>query len=393
MGMVYLAYDLALEREVAIKVLLPHYARDPDVARRFRREAVAMASVRHEHVVQIFAFGDHRGHPYFVMEYIPGHTVANLLEQAAQRHEQLYLDVVLGILNQVCRGLQAVHDRRIVHRDVKPANMLIGPRFRVALADFGLVEKAQSKLGRRDLAGTPLYLAPELIRSRTVPEGQLHLCDIYALGVSAFEMLTGQVPFDGDTVADILRRHVEDPRPLVSPLRADIPCAFDAVILRALDQDPSARFPSAMEFLEGLMEARSVGPAATLGPRRVLIVDDDPEVRTIFSTALKVGIPDTVVLTAADGMAAVEMARVSRPDLVLIDLDMPGMNGVEVCAALTGDEVTASVPLLVLSAHVNARTRELLRQMGIKDVLRKPVELRGLVDLARQRLKLDEELR
>jgi eukaryotic-like serine/threonine-protein kinase len=392
MGMVYLAYDLALEREVALKVLLPHYSRDPKVAKRFRREAVAMASVRHEHVVQIFAFGDHEGHPYFVMEYIPGHTVASLLESASRRGEQLYLDVVLGILNQVCRGLQAVHDRGIVHRDVKPANMLIGPRFRVALTDFGLVEKIQGSLSKRDLAGTPLYIAPELIRSRPLGENELHLCDIYALGVSTYEMLTGEVPFDGETIKEILRRHVEDPPPSVCALRSDMPAAVDAVIARALDKEPSARYATATEFLRALTEARATGPAVAMGPRRILIVDDDPEIRTIYTTALKVGLPGTTVLTAADGLTAVEMVKSSRPDLVLLDMDMPGMNGLEVCATLTADEVTASVPLMILSAHVGESTRDLLQRMGVKDVLRKPVELTTLVDLARRRLKITTDL-
>jgi len=191
MGMVYLARDVALERDVAVKVFLPRYSADEKVAKRFRREAVAMASVRHDNVVQIFAFGDYDGHPYFVMEYIPGHTVANLVESANDRGEQLYFDVVLGILAQVCRGLDAVHKCRIVHRDVKPANMLIGPRFRVAVMDFGLVELVQGAVSVRDLAGTPLYLAPELIRREPVAEDKLYLSDIYALGISTYEMLTG----------------------------------------------------------------------------------------------------------------------------------------------------------------------------------------------------------
>jgi eukaryotic-like serine/threonine-protein kinase len=392
MGMVYHAYDLALEREVAIKVLLPHYSRDPKVAKRFRREAVAMASVRHEHVVQIFAFGDHESHPYFVMEYIPGHTVATLIESASQRGEQLYLDVVIGILNQTCRGLQAVHDRGIVHRDVKPANMLIGPRFRVALADFGLVEKVQGTLAKRDLAGTPLYIAPELIQNKPIGEEELHLCDIYALGVSAFEMLTGKVPFDGATIKEILHRHVEEPPPAVSTIRADIPTAVDEVIARALDKVPANRFRSAMEFLEALGNARANGPAVSIAPRRILIVDDDPDVRTIYTTALTVGLPGTVILTAADGLTAVEMVKCSPPDLVLLDMDMPRMNGLEVCASLNADEVTARVPLMVLSAHVCDRTKELLHKIGVRDVLRKPVELRTLVDLARRRLKLTNEI-
>jgi len=394
MGMVYLAYDLALEREVAIKVLLPNYARDPKVAKRFRREAVAMASVRHDNVVQIFAFGDHDGHPYFVMEYVPGHTVSTLLETACERGEQLYLDVVLGILNQVCRGLQAVHDRRIIHRDVKPANMLIGPRFRVALTDFGLVEQVvQGVPGKRDLAGTPLYIAPELIKHQTIPEDQLHLCDIYALGVSTFEMLTGRVPFDGESIKEILRKHVDDEAPRVTSLRADLPAAFDEVLSRALNKNPSARFPSSVLFLDALNQARGSEAASIRGgTKRILVVDDDPEIRTIYTTALKVGVPEAIIMTASDGLSAVEMIKASRPDLVLLDMDMPGMNGLEVCASLTGDELTSQIPMMILSAYMGTKTKTLLKSMGVKDVLQKPVELTTLVDLAKRRLKISTDL-
>ncbi len=390
MGVVYLASDLALERDVAIKVLLPRYAADEKVARRFRREAVAMASVRHDNVVQIFAFGDHAGHPYFVMEYVPGRTVASLLEEANQRGEQLYLDVVLGILTQVCHGLQEVHSRRIVHRDVKPANMLVGPRFRVAITDFGLVEKIQGTLGKRDLAGTPLYLAPELIRHESIREDQLHLADIYALGVSTFEMLTGNVPFDGTNIKDILRSHLLDAAPPVSTLRDDLPTAFDQVLARAMHKEPTERFQSCNEFLESLATARGsedeAAPRRSAGTRKILVVDDDPEIRTIYSTALKVGIPDALVLTAPDGVTAVEMAKSSRPDLILLDMDMPGMNGLEVCASLTGDELTAQIPMMILSAHTGDKTKALLRAMGVQNVLSKPVELTRLVDLARRYL-------
>ena len=389
MGMVYLARDVALERDVAVKVLLPRYSADEKVAKRFRREAVAMASVRHDNVVQIFAFGDYDGHPYFVMEYIPGHTVANLVESANDRGEQLYLDVVLGILTQVCRGLDAVHRARIVHRDIKPANMLIGPRFRVAVMDFGLVELVQGAVSVRDLAGTPLYLAPELIRREAIAEDKLHLSDIYALGISTYEMLTGQVPFDGEEIKDILRRHLNEEIPLVSDLRSDISKNVSAVIARAMSKNPQERHASCLEFLEALGGARDDEdvPAPRNATRKILIVDDDPGIRTIYTTALKVGLPDAMILTAEDGMTAMEMVKTSRPDLILLDMEMPRMNGLEVCASLTGDEMTAGIPLVVISSRTQEDTRSLLKSIGVRHVLRKPVELTHLVDVAKRCLK------
>ena len=386
MGIVYLAQDLALERDVAIKVLLPHYAADEKVAKRFRREAVAMASVRHNNVVSIFAFGEYLKNPYFVMEYVSGHTVANLIESANKRGEQLYLDVVLGIVNQVCQGLQAVHDGRIVHRDVKPANMLISSGFKILLTDFGLVEEIDSST-QRDLAGTPLYLAPEIIRRQDLPRDQVHLSDVYALGVSTFEMLAGDTPIKGKNIKDILNSHLNNPTPDISDFRSDIPEAFNDVLARAMHKDPAERFSSCMAFFKALVEAReSDNLAPRSGSGRILVVDDDPEVRAMYTTALKVGLPDTVIMSAEDGLAAMELIKTSKPDLILLDLEMPRMNGFEVCASLTGDELTADIPLIVLSAHKEGKILSLLKAMGVRSILRKPVELTHLVDLSRRYL-------
>ncbi|MCA9667869.1 MAG: protein kinase [Myxococcales bacterium] len=387
MGIVYLGRDLALERDVAIKILAPHYAADERVAKRFRREAVAMASVRHENVVQIFAFGDHDGRPYFVMEFIPGYTVASLIENANERGEQLYLDVVLGILAQVCRGLQAVHERGIVHRDVKPANMLIGPGFRVALTDFGLVETLANTPGR-DLAGTPLYLAPELIRRQALPDKQRHLSDIYALAISTYEMLTGDVPFDGKTIKEILRRHVNQPPRPVSEIRSDLPTAVDDVLKLALSKNPNERPTSCEAFITRLNEARG-GLAAPMksGGRRILLADADPVAREIARTALKVGFPDASIIASEDGLDALERAREARCDLAVVDLDLPGMNGIELCGALSGDEMTEHIPVVVTSGGFVGNSRSVLRSMGIKELLAKPIDATHLVNIARHHLE------
>ena len=394
MGVVFLAKDVSLEREVAVKILAQRYANDERVAKRFRREAVAMASVRNEHVVQIFAFGDHEGRPYFVMEYVPGYTVANLIENANQRREQLYFDVVLGILSQVCRGLQAVHDAGIVHRDVKPANMLIGPGFRVALTDFGLVEMVEEASRGRDLAGTPLYLAPELIKRQKLPDSHRYLSDIYSLGVSAYEMLTGDVPFDGRTIQEILRRHVNQAPKPVSDIRSDLPIMVDEVLAKALSKDPEHRYRASKDFLVALTGSRRSGEYEVplrSGTSTILLADGDEVTRQIFATALKVGFPHALILTAADGLNALEVAKSTRLDLIVVDLDLPELNGLEVCAALRGDELTAEVPLVVVTSRFEGNSRNVLRSLGITDTLLKPVEATHLVHVARTHLDPEEE--
>jgi len=265
--------------------------------------------------------------------------------------------------------------------------MLIGPHFRVVITDFGLVESMDTSTANRDLAGTPLYLAPELIQKELIPEDQLHLSDIYALGISTYEMLTGEMPFDGTNIKEILHGHLHDTPPLISTIRSDIPAAFDAVLARAMDKDPVKRYGSSIEFLGALIQAREVeSNAPRTGTKRILIVDDDPDVRTLYATALKIGVANSIVMTAEDGISALEMVKTWRPDLILLDIEMPKMNGLEVCASLTGDDLTAEIPLLILSAHSETNTRSLLKSMGVRQILNKPLELTHLVDIARRHL-------
>lgn len=382
MGIVYLAQDIALERRVAVKVLAPHYAADEKVAKRFRREAIAMASVRHEHVVQIYAFGDHEGRPYFVMEYIPGYTVANLIEHANERGEHLYFDVVLGILSQVCRGLEAVHSAGLVHRDVKPGNMLVGPGFRVALADFGLVEMLDHSAAVRDLAGTPLYLAPELIRREELPQDQRHLSDIYALGVSTYEMLTGEVPFDGATVKEILQRHLrQSPRP-ISDIRADLPTAVDRALGTCLNKVPTLRFDHCGDFLDALNRARQTGDhshIAATTTRRILVAVADTVEQQICRTALKVAYPSAAILVANAEADALELIGSSHPDALVLDLE--GVNGLQLCKQLTQDELTADIPVIALTQDGASSAQ--LDAAGIKQIIRRPFEATELVEAVR----------
>jgi eukaryotic-like serine/threonine-protein kinase len=257
MGAVYLARDLFLEREVAVKILLPANAADAGIVDAFHREAVGMASVRHINVVQIYTSGQHDGLLFFVMEYVPGRTVAALIQEVFGRGENLALDTVLGIIDQASLGLAAMHARGIFHGDVKPANMLIDESNHVAITDLGLVGSSEKITDdvERDVAnprhisgGTPLYIAPELIAAKTVPPEERHLCDVYSLGVSVFEMFTGQGPFEGRTLETILKGHLFAPPPKLTKLRPDLSPALNPVIRRVLAKKPRQRYPNCEEF-------------------------------------------------------------------------------------------------------------------------------------------------
>lgn len=250
MGAVYLAWDSQLEREVAIKVLLPRHAADPRIAALFHQEAVAMASVRHANVVQVFSAGQHGVLPFFVMEYVPGQTVARLIRDSYRQGLNVSLGTVSDILHQAAEGLSAMRECGLFHGDVKPSNMLIDSSLHVAIGDFGLVgpgrepaagsEPSPSEPGLH--CGTPLYVAPELIAGVAISPEKRHLCDVYSLGVSAFEMLTGRWPFVGGTIRDILRGHLFTAPPKVTDHRSDLPPEIDEVVGRAMEKDPRFRF-------------------------------------------------------------------------------------------------------------------------------------------------------
>jgi eukaryotic-like serine/threonine-protein kinase len=251
-GVVYLGWDLLLEREVAVKILLPAHAANPRTAAMFHREAIAMAGVCHINLVQIFSSGQHDDLPFLVMEYVRGQTIAALLRAFYGRGRVLGLHTVSSILRQAARGLQAMREHGIFHGDVKPSNMLIDAEHRVAISDFGLVGSARAgsehSTERGYFSGTPLYVAPELISGAEVTPEKRHLCDVYSLGVSVFEMLTGEGPFAAATIHEILRGHLFTPPPRVTSYRPDLPVAIDGVIARALAKDPRRRYQDCVRF-------------------------------------------------------------------------------------------------------------------------------------------------
>ncbi len=369
-GVVYLAYDRSLERDVSVKVLRPSYAANQEVASYFRQEAVALARVRHENVVQIFTFGEHQGLPYFVMEYLPGGTVARLQSEAGE--QGLSLDAALSILDQVCQGLQAVHDSGIVHRDIKPANMLISAPFRVAVADFGLVRTTDRSGATPDIIGTPLYVAPELIEGQELSEGLLNRCDIYSLGVSAFELLTGRCPFEGDTIQQLFEAHLDQPAPRASHVNVDLPETFDPVLHRAMSKAPERRQESCTELLRELNAARARGSGRINS--KILVVGADDSQQLELSLALTLGASDVLMETSPSGEEALErIGTGARPDLVLINDAIEGMSAFELAACLRGDETTSAIPIILLSRPLASRSRRLLRDMGV-EVLELPIE-------------------
>lgn len=386
MGVVYLGRDERLERDVAIKFIQTDLVRSPDAHERFIREARTMARVHHENVVEIYAFGEFHGAPYFVMEYVPGTTVLDWLDLHGCPH--LSIDEAVGILDQVCRGIEAIHAAGASHRDLKPTNVLIGPAFRVCVTDLGLARVLDAPLTDEisdTVSGTPAYMAPEAVTGTPLGPELERQADVYSLGVMAFEMMTGQLPFLHMNPTDMMLAHVEEMPPIPSDLRADLPLAFDKVILDALRKDPQERTRGAAAFRRALLQARATASVAKSNVR-ILIADDDDDFRALVEETLRVGFEGAEFISVSDGEAAVRAAERGGVSLAIIDLDMPGMNGVEVTAAFRATAALAKTPILVVTATGGAPDWRLLQSLGADGFLVKPIDALSLIALARRTL-------
>ncbi len=384
MGVVLLATDTQLDRQVAIKLIGPKAGSRDGARRRFLTEARAMAGIRHQNVVQIHTFGEYEGTSYFVMEYVPGTSLVGWLHQHRDRDLLPSVDETIGILDQVCRGLGAIHAAGIIHGDVKPGNVLLGPAFRAALTDFGLMRWLGQAEHATLVVGTPAYIPPEVVTSDD-PELKLTLgADVYGLGVTAYEMLTGELPYPIETVTDLFAIHGEGiPLKLPSELRPELAPAFDDVLIRALAREPEERFRTPDAFRKALLAARAATskPAGTL---RVLVADDDEDFRDLTATILSAEFPNAMIECVADGQSALSALDRRRTSLAIIDLDMPRMNGVELTAALRASRGAKDPAIIVVTARGGAPDWGLLQQLGADGFLVKPLDPYALVALARR---------
>jgi serine/threonine-protein kinase len=251
MATVQLAFDTRLERNVAVKLLAEHLAEDSSFISRFRREALSAARLVHPNIVQVFDFGSDSasGRQYIVMEFVDGRSGAELLRE----HGRLAPGEAVDILAQACRGLDYAHRNGVVHRDVKPGNLLrANDGGMVKLADFGIAKAAEqsdiTKIG--SVLGTAAYLSPE--QARGEPAGPAS--DMYALGVVAYQLMAGRLPYDAASLTDLARQQASAPPPRLDDLEPDVPPALAAAVLKALSGDPDARYPDASAMEEALRE-------------------------------------------------------------------------------------------------------------------------------------------
>ncbi len=262
MADVYLVEDQQLGRRIALKLLYRHLAEDVQFVERFRREASSAAGLQHPNIVSIFDRGEWNGTYYIAMEYVEGHTLKEVIRERGPAPPEAATDIVLQIL----RAARFAHQRGVVHRDLKPQNVLIDGDGRVQVTDFGIARAGASDMTETgSIMGTAQYLSPEQAQGRPVDARS----DLYSIGIILYELLTGRVPFDAESPVSVALKQVSEAPVPPRRLDAALPPALEGVVMRALEKDPARRFQNADEFIEALHAAR-------LSPEAVVVEEQAP---------------------------------------------------------------------------------------------------------------------
>ena len=349
MAAVYKAYQPGMERLVALKILPRHFASDPEFVGRFRQEARIIASLQHPHILPVHDFGEADGYTYIVMPFVETGTLADLLGG-----QPLPVDQIRNIISQVGDALDYAHSHGVVHRDVKPSNVLIDERGNCLLTDFGvakIVEGSAQFTRTGAIIGTPAYMSPEQGLAQKLDSRS----DIYALGVMLYEMATGDVPFNAETPMAIVMKQINAPLPLPHNINPALPEAIERVILKSLAKNPEDRFQTAQAMVEALIAASAAGPPDQK-------TDESP---TALRGPRRRSLPASYVLVGVVALAAVAVAislSIGRGRSVIIRTSAPPEQSMSSTVPGTALQQTLQLPSIVRPAaqSTSAATEALL---------------------------------
>ncbi len=315
MAQVYRAYQPDLERFVAVKLLHPYLTADQEFTARFRREAQAIATLEHPHIVRVYDFDTSDHGAFLVMECLDGQGLDERLRTLSQSGERMPLDQVVALVGALADALDFAHSRGIVHRDVKPANVLLTAGGRPVLTDFGIARsmEATAVTTSGEMLGTPAYMSPEQGRGQAGDARS----DIYALGVLAYQLCTGRLPFEADTPYAVILKHITEPLTPPRSLRPDLPPGVETVIVKVLAKNPDERFQTAGELAGALRGAVAEGAA--------------PSHRRVTNVLVPFKIARPAVIVALLVAAVLVLLLVTRPMRVerLLSQIAPGLAAAE----------------------------------------------------------------
>jgi eukaryotic-like serine/threonine-protein kinase len=348
MADVYLADDTHLGREVALKILHRRFAQDQEFVERFRREAASAAGLQHPNVVAVFDRGGHDGTYYIAMEHLRGRTLKDVLAAEAPLPQEQAIDYAVQILH----AAGFAHRRGVIHRDFKPHNVIVDEEGNAKVTDFGIARRGASEMTETgSIMGTAQYLSPEQAQGHAVTASS----DLYSIGVMLYEMLTGRLPFEGDSAVSVALKHLSEPPPPPSQLRPDLNPALETVVLGALTKDPAQRWQSAEDFAAALEAARAQVEAGANGGQDTAAFAPVP-------------VPTADVAEAHDGAPpeplAAEQRRRRRWPWMALSLIALALIAVAAWALTRGDE--AQVPKVV--GKQLAQARQILEKRGFDKI-------------------------
>jgi tRNA A-37 threonylcarbamoyl transferase component Bud32 len=365
MGEIYLARDEVLGREVAVKVLAQRFAQDADLRERFKREALAAARLSGNHnIVTIFDVDEHEGRPIIVMEYLAGGS----LEKRIDNKQPGETNEVLDWLDQAAAALDAAHAAGIVHRDVKPGNLLLDDRGHLKVADFGIASAAgmDSFTQTGTVLGTAGYLSPEQARGeRATPAS-----DRYSLAIVAWELLTGRRPFESTTPTAEALAHVNTRVPSAHEVNAALPASFDPVFERALAKDPAARYPRAADFVGALRSALHDDAGDTGWIEPVSAMSAPTRVASQRTSARRWWIPVLVAALIAGGVLAAVLATrkgstpQAPPRTIVRTVTGPGTTVRQTVTSAPAPATTATTPATLTAATPSGASGSQLNDAG-----------------------------
>lgn len=352
---VYKALDTRLGRPVALKVLLPHVRET--TRKRFFQEANAAAQLNHPNIMAIYDIAEENGLHYLVVEYVEGYPLSHYVPSPP--------DVVVKLGVQIAEALNYAHERSVIHRDIKPANIKVTPLGQVKIMDLGLALPREATRVTTDgmVIGTPAYLSPEQAQGFPLD----NRTDIYSLGVVLYEMATGHLPFDAEEIPALLLQQVKQPPPPPRLIAPDLPVELERVILKSLEKNPARRYQACDALADALHNAmpsihadEKIGPptgeAGTLNTRpverrnkpaiRVLLADDHTILRRTLASFLESRDEFVVVGEAPEGDSALKQTLSTLPDVLLLDLNMPGKGGLDILPTIRAEAPNVKVLIL-----------------------------------------------